>query len=67
MSDRFNSCAVCDGRIDAYGRDGTRCKQCTDPCPTCDGDVAYCSHPLPKLAVAPLSELNPVGSGAWFA
>lgn len=48
MSNPLNSCAVCDGAIDPHGRDGTRCRRCQEPCPTCEGDVAYCAHPLPE-------------------
>lgn len=40
------ACTVCDARLDAYGRDGTRCVRCSEPCPTCGGDVAHCQHPL---------------------
>lgn len=39
-------CTVCDSRIDAYGRGGTRCARCSQPCPTCGRDPAYCQHPL---------------------
>lgn len=39
-------CTVCDDRIDAYGRGGTRCSRCNEPCPTCQKDVACCPHPL---------------------
>jgi hypothetical protein len=44
MSDTYDSCSVCDGRIDPWGRDGVRCARCNEPCPTCHGDVARCHH-----------------------
>lgn len=47
MSGTYNSCAVCDGPINAYGAGGALCARCQQPCPTCDGDVAHCPHPLP--------------------
>jgi predicted amidophosphoribosyltransferase len=46
MSDTYDSCSVCDRRIDPWGRDGVRCARCNEPCPTCHGDVAYCHHKL---------------------
>lgn len=39
-------CTVCDARLDPYGRDGPRCDRCSEPCPTCGGNVANCLHPL---------------------
>lgn len=45
-------CTVCDEKLDAYGRDGTRCDRCKEPCPTCNGDVRFCTHPLTGWAKA---------------
>jgi hypothetical protein len=42
-------CVVCADKIDAYGRQGTRCARCSQPCPTCHGEAASCQHPLPEL------------------
>jgi len=39
-------CIICDRRIDAYGRDGTRCARCNEPCEVCGKDVSLCHHPL---------------------
>jgi hypothetical protein len=46
MSDTYDSCSVCDRRIDPWGRDGVRCARCNEPCPTCHGDVARCHQAL---------------------
>lgn len=41
-----NQCSVCDGPINAFGAQGTRCHRCNEPCPICGKDVACCPHPL---------------------
>lgn len=53
----MSACVICDARLDPCGRDGTRCDRCSEPCRTCAGDVALCSHPLTPHAfgVAPIA------------
>lgn len=41
-------CVVCDRPISPYGGD-CLCERCSQPCPTCGGDVARCVHPLPQI------------------
>ncbi len=56
------TCVCCDARLDAHGRDGTRCDRCAEPCPTCDSDVMLCGHPLRERA-----DLEPkeIGNGRF--
>lgn len=46
-------CTVCDDGLNPYGQE-TRCARCSAPCPSCGGDVALCSHPLPLTEVEQL-------------
>lgn len=41
------TCVVCDGRVANIYAPDALCERCKLPCPTCDGDVAHCQHPLP--------------------
>jgi hypothetical protein len=62
MSDTYDSCSVCDRRIDPWGRDGVRCARCNEPCGVCGKDKAYCHH---SLDATPRSELRRSGTGGW--
>ena len=63
-------CSVCDARLDAYGRDGTRCARCSRPCPDCGGVIGFCSHELPDaswLIEVTHPELLPENRHRWVA
>jgi hypothetical protein len=57
------TCVVCDALLHGYGGE-TLCPRCKQGCPTCGGDVAFCSHPLPEplttCAPDPLKHLDPL-------
>lgn len=59
-------CVVCDRPISPYGGD-CLCERCSQPCPTCGGDVARCTHKLPALDAAPLAELKRTGTGGYWS
>jgi hypothetical protein len=59
------ACVVCDAPVaNPYAPDAL-CERCKGPCPTCNGDVAHCQHPLPVERI----EQKPLGDGwnRWAA
>lgn len=54
-------CTICDTRLRGDDRGETRCARCRLPCPTCNGDVAHCQHPLrPDAEQLTETQSNPI-------